>query len=235
MVYSDTTLNQGIIQEIDFLVSTDSVSYTTADKTRNINRWQDKVFGWILEASNPRLQFDDSRYTDLPVATADLFSGQYSYGFDATWLSINRIDMKNSSGTWQTLSSFDQYDVTGGYDAYQATAGTPLGYDILAGTYQIKPTPNYSSTGGLKIWFVRKAKAFTATDTTAEPGFAPQFHRILSLGASYDYAMSRNMPQTRSLREEIEQLHKEIEDYYGTLNKERLRLTTNRLNFGHSR
>lgn len=232
MQFSDSSNKQGIIEEIDFFVNTDSNSYQLVDKMRNINRWYEKVIGWIIDSSSSRLQFDDSKYTTAPVATADLITGQAVYPFDESWLTIDRIDLLMGEG-WTNLQSFDQSDITGGYDAYLDKPGTPQYFDIQGSSFILKPAPSYDQANGLKVWFTRKGKLFNQFDNEDEPGFVPQFHRILSLGAAYDYAISRAMPQAQSLRAEIEQLHSELEEFYGWQNRERLRITPKINGYNH--
>lgn len=235
MVFSDSTNKQGIVEEIDFLISTDSTSYPTAQKTRNVNRWYDKALGWIMEASNPRFQFDDSKYTTTPVFTTALVAGQSQYAFDSTWLDIDRVDLLDENGHWRQLSSLDQSDVYGGYDEHETTNGTPYSFDIISNVLELHPAPSYSLARSLKVWAKRKGSYFAAGDTTTEPGFAPQFHRILSLGAAYDYALAKGLSQVKMLREEIEQMHREIDDFYGERTSEKLRIRPAYLGYNESR
>jgi hypothetical protein len=232
MQFSSPSTKQGIIEEIDFLINTDFTSYPTEQKTRNINQWNSKVIGWIFSAANPRFQYDDSNYSTLPFATTDLVSGQSQYRLDASWFNISRVDMKDGNGYWRTLRGIDQADIYEGYDAYQITAGTSQEYDLIGDVLILKPTPNYSQVGGLKIFFERLGNSFAITDTTISPGFVPQFHRVLSLGAAYDYALSRQLPQLAILRQEIEVIKDELIEFYGSRNKgEKTRLGTRRQSF----
>lgn len=237
MQFSDVTTNQGIIQEITFFLggSVGLSDYSLNERTRNVNRWYDKTIGWIMEASNPRFEFDDSKYTTLPVFTTSLVSGQAQYAMDASWFDVFRVDIKASDGTWYQLRQTDKTSIAGGYDQYQTTNGLPTEFDVIADALELHPVPNYSLTGGLKVWANRKGSYFTTADTTTEPGFAPQFHRILSLGAAYDFALSRNLPQLSVLRQEIEQLHREIDETYGERNNERLRITPYRTGYNEAR
>jgi hypothetical protein len=235
MQFSDSVNKQGIIEEVGFLVSSDSISYPITQKTRNVNRWYDKALGWIMEASNPSFEFDDSKYTTLPIFTANLVSGQAQYSMDSSWFDISRIDVKDSNGAWQQLTRTDQSIIQGGYDQYNTSTGLPAEFDVIAGVIELHPVPNYSSTGGLKLWASRKGSYFTTADTTQEPGFAPQFHRILSLGAAYDWALSKNLPQLSKLRQEIEQMHNEIDDFYGFRGGIQLRITPKRYGYNPAR
>ncbi|MGI8467734.1 MAG: hypothetical protein ACR2N3_04710 [Pyrinomonadaceae bacterium] len=233
MVFSDISTNQGIVQETDFLANSDSSSYPIDQKTRNINQWNSKVVGWIFSAANPRFQYDDTNYTTLPFATTDLVSGQSEYRLDASWLDISRVDMQDANGRWIELKPIDESDIyQTAYDTYQSVAGTPQEYDLISDVMILKPTPNYSQTAGLKVFFERSGNSFSPSDTTSSPGFAPQFHRVLSLGAAFDFALAKQLNQTNSLRQEIQVVKDEIYEFYGSRNKsEKTQLKTRRESF----
>ena len=90
MVFSDSTNKLGIVEDIDFLVNTNSTSYPTAQKTRNINEWYNRVIGWILEAQDD-WQWDDTNQTDLPIGTISLVASQQDYP-EPTSLTITRVE-----------------------------------------------------------------------------------------------------------------------------------------------
>ena len=83
MVFSDSSTKQGLVEEIDFLLGTDATDYPTAQKTRNINRWFDRVISLILQA-DAKWEWDDTNYTDLPIATASLVANQQDYSISGT-------------------------------------------------------------------------------------------------------------------------------------------------------
>jgi hypothetical protein len=218
MQFSDNSGSQGIVEEVNFLVNTNASTYPIADKTRNINRWLDVVVSDILQSSN-RWQWDDVNFTTTPRATTDLVSGQKQYSFDSNWLEVERIDIKDQNSNWVSLLPIDEKDIPGGYDAFYSTNGTPECFDVDGENFYLFPAPNYNSDEGMKVWFRRKPDYFTVADTTQEPGFAAPFHRILSWGAAYDYALSHEMPQASALRLEIERMRKDLKEYYANRNK----------------
>lgn len=217
MVYSDSVTSQGIVQEVDFLVNTDSNTYGINDKTRNINRWMEKCVTDILQADG-RWQWDDANFLTLPRAKTDL-STQQQYSFDSSWLVVQRVDIKDQSGNWIKLTPIDEKDIEVAYDGFLTTPGTPQFYDVQGDNIILFPIPNYEQDDGMEVSFQRKPSYFAVTDTTKEPGFASQFHRILSLGAAYDYAMSNGAPQAETLRQEIIELRNELKTFYASRNK----------------
>jgi len=50
MQFSDTSTKQGIVEDIDFNCDTDSGTYPTAQKVRNVNSWYDRAITIILGA-----------------------------------------------------------------------------------------------------------------------------------------------------------------------------------------
>jgi hypothetical protein len=217
MVYYDSTYSQGIVQDALFTIfakSTDNAQYPTADITRSVNRWYDVAVSKILEADG-RWQWDSSNTTDLPIATTNLVSGQQDYGLDTSFLKITRVEILDQSGTGRLITPIDQADIwSQATSEYLKNGGTPLYYDKLANSIFLYPVPNYNSTNGLKVFFQRNVTYFSATDTTTSPGFASNFHRLLSLGAAYDFMVARNLPQANRLREEIEKMTVDLQTFY---------------------
>jgi len=222
MVFNDVTTGQGIIQEIDFLVNTDATKFPIEDKTRIINRWYERTIGRILETDG-RWQWDDTNYTDLPIATTNLTSGQEDYSFAVAHLRVTRMEVKDTNGTWRWLQPIDQND-----DRRRSLTelgnqtGVPIWYDKLANSVFLYPKPNYSQTLGLKAYFQRTADLFVATDTTKEPGFASIFHRLLALGPALEYASANglNANKIKVLRDEVAQLELDIKEFYSKKSKD---------------
>lgn len=214
MVFSDTSTNQGIVQEARWLVGANTTSYPIADLTRNINRALDRVVSLIFNAGG-RWQWDDSNQTTYPIATTALVSGQQDYTFDVTHLRVHRVEVKDTSGNWHKLEVFDPKDL--GKEAlgeFETTNGIPKYYDVIANSVFLYPASNFSQAGSLKVWFQRKGSYFDTTDTTKEPGFAEIFHRHLALSAAYDFALKNNLTNRDSLRQEIALMEEEIKHFY---------------------
>ena len=83
------------------------------------------------------------------------------------------------------------------------------------------PTPNYASTAGLKSYFKRDASYFVYNDTTKEPGFNPQYHRIISMGAAYDYCLFAGLSNKMAiLNAEIVKMEEGIINFYSSRSKD---------------
>ena len=55
------------------------------------------------------------------------------------------------------------------------------------------PIPDYGASDGVELEFQRGANYFASTDTSKAPGFNPQFHQFLTVGAALLYAVANGM------------------------------------------
>lgn len=225
MKFSDAANSAGLVEDIDFICETDSTSYSTAHKARNINRHYQKAVIDIIKTDG-RMQFDDSNHTTLPEYTFDLVSGQADYSLPTNLLKLWAIEIKDADGNWIRLKEVDINDpeFKRSITDFEENDGTPWGYEIRGDSAFLKPAPltgSVTTTAGGKMFFSRDVDAFTAADTDQEPGFAEPFHRILSLGAAYDW-LAINSTQTKADRvlQQYEQLRMELREFYSSRNKE---------------
>lgn len=222
MVFNDDSLKQGIVNDIDFILGTSTTDFSLANKTRCCNRWLDRATGLILQADG-KWEWDDTNQTDLPIATTSLVANQKDYAISgATFLKVLKVECKDSTGDWRAL---DQIDTTQRkkvlLDDPDETAGSPTQFDLRYNSIFLFPKPSYASSAGLKVYYQRVCDYFVAGDTTQEPGFAAPFHRLLSYGASLDFAIANNMSGKISLlREEIAKLEFGLVEHYSSRNKD---------------
>lgn len=232
MQFSDTTNSNGLLQDVNFLVGTDATSYPNADKARCINQWYYKVIAWILE-SDTNWEWDDTNYSNLPRATATLVNAQQDYALpqaaasgsnDTTFLQLLRVEVLDVGSIWHKLEPISDLEIDQALGEFAKTNGLPRWYRVWANSIFLYPAPDngvsVTLSGGLRVYFQRTMDEFTATDTTQLPGFAANFHRILSLGAAYDYSIAKGLPQANALRNEIEVFKKELQTFYGQKNRE---------------
>lgn len=158
------------------------------DFTRSANSALDRVVALILRADKTWQWNDNNLSTELIDTSTALVSGTQKYAISVNWLKIARVRAKDSGGNWVTLEKVDRKQLT---DSQLAASGTPYAYDLLGGYIYLFNIPNYASTGGLEVQFQRGADYFVVADTTKVPGFASQFHRLISMYAALDY-LERN-------------------------------------------
>lgn len=208
MQFSDATNKNGLVQDIDFLCDTDSVSYTIEDKTRNINEELYQV-GILMWKHSPLWNFDDINYTDHSIAVSNLVDGQADYSLPTTLIYLERVSVKDASGLWFDLIE-KYYDDLPNPDEYMKTAGLPRYFAKRGGSIWLFPkvkATDVTLTAGLKLYLTRLAQPFVKTDTTKEPGFSAGFHRLLSLGASEKFLLVNNPDRYNRVKLE----HKELE------------------------
>jgi len=215
MIFSDPTTKTGIVQDIYFGVSANSASYPIEDVTRNVNLGLDKACAIILRSDN-RWQFDDTNATTLPIAVTDLFNNQQDYEFDSSFLEVEKVMVADPSGNFHEVYNIDIHDqgIIGYLENQSSNTGQPRRYDVIGNSILLDARPNYSYTGGLKVYFKRKATYFVYTDTIKEPGIAPQFHKYLSLVGQYEYSYAKGLPKTEQIKRDILEMEKKIAEFY---------------------
>jgi len=192
--------------------------------TNSLNQWYLKAVAWILEAQH-RWQWDDSNYTDFPVGTGTLVNGQRDYSLPAatsggnlaTFLTLKEVAVKDAAGNYQWLTDIDNTELTGDLETQFSTNGMPMYYKKTANSLKLYPAPATGSvtmSAGLKVEFQRTPDLFTVADTTQQPGIPEPFHRILSLGASYDYLMGRRPDVAGAVRTEVEVLKGQLQTHF---------------------
>lgn len=215
MVFSDSTNYQGIIQDIDFLLFASSAVFNTdyalADRVRNVNIALDEVVTELYKA-DPNYKWDDTTNTDLPCATLDLTANQDHYAMLDSAQVVHRVRVKDRNGEFYTLEPALRSELT---DYELNNTGSPTKYYKMGGAIFPVVTPDYGYADGIELEFQRGGNYFTASDTTKEPGFNPQFHQYLSVGASLRYAISNGMEnKANQLRAEKERIRNSIREHY---------------------
>ena len=158
--FNDTAGGQGIVQDIDFLANSDPTTYLIADKVRNCNNWIDICIEAIMSADG-RWEWDDPNQPDLPRATTQLNANQIQYGFDSSWLVVERIEVMDTAGNWTELNPIDQSDIKGqGIGSYQTSPGIPREFDVDGENIFLYPSANYTLANAMKVFFQRIRKFF---------------------------------------------------------------------------
>ncbi|MEA2113670.1 MAG: hypothetical protein U9P63_03395, partial [Patescibacteria group bacterium] len=152
----------------------------------------------------------------------NLIAEKEDYEIPTTALKIVKVEVLDNDGNYQPLTEKKISDLGGmSVDEYLEDSGMPLKY-ILVGKYiKLKPKPkagDVTLASGLRLWVSREVDIFTYTDEAQEPGFAEPFHRLLSLGAAFDFASVKKLSNKNDLRTEIEQLKTQLFEFYGNKN-----------------
>jgi len=225
-----------IIGDIDFLLfgnsATLNADYSLTDRTRNINIAWDEVVASLYKA-DPNYKWDDTSNSDFPFATLALTADQDHYTLLDTALVIHRVRMKDSQGSWITLTPRLRSELT---DTELNATGTPDKYYKFGGAVFPLPIPDYGIAGGVELEFQRGGNHFTIADDTASPGFNSQFHQILSIKSAKRYALANGMDEKVAMLTTMEEdiTRKMIEHYQlrSPDEKPRFRLAVNPTNYG---
>jgi len=227
MKFNETTSYSGLIQDCETLTSLgkNAISGNT-DKLKEfrrlLNSWYKKADTWIWQAAGD-WDYDDSNQTTLPIAVTTLVDGQADYSIPSSAKKVERVEVLDANGDYQLLTPLDKSQITDeAMTQFEETNGLPEYYDMVGSTIYLYPAPaaaDVTEASGLKLYAARDVIAFSntvsVTTNAVEPGFDSNFHRILSLGASYDWCVAKGLAKAQTLRAEIGQLESEIKEFYG--------------------
>lgn len=222
-----------LIQRYTTTQNNTTSSYTLAAKTVDVNN-AFNVFMLRAIKAEGNWQVDDTNQTNYPIIFGDIVSGQQDYTFssDETGnqiLDIYKVRIKDSSGNWHTLKQVDLQ--TGNDDDLNSTVTSiPTKYRLTSNGIFLIDIPNYSLADSLEIYINRTPTYFLTSDTTKEPGIPNIFHEYLALRPAYYYCLSKGLPQTNKLGEELLKFEGDedrgitglIESYYAKRNKDEI-------------
>lgn len=218
MEFNNNT-QDSIISEITFLTGVDINNYSLEDRTRHVNEAYNRVAHLIIQ-SDGSMSWDDTNYSTLPVATADLIKDERDYNLFSNapadlknWLVIHRIDAQDTSDNWYQMIHMDQSDWPYGYDEFREDSSIPRYFDYRGSVLTLHPAPDYDKTDALKIFFQRGPSFFDSTDTTKEPGFANTYHHYLPLYAAYKWTLKTGQ-QDQRLKRDLQELENAIQKHY---------------------
>ncbi len=209
-----------ILADITFWTGADSSTFTVADRTRGVNEWYRIVNQRIWRASG-KWQFDDSNYSTLPIATADLVDGQEDYSLPSVAQKLMSVEVLDDNADWQLLTPYDPEQLPYADEEFEETNGSPRFYDVMGNSIRLKPAPasgDVTLTSGLRLTLSRNISPLATSSSS--PGFTEDLHRIIPIGVSYDYLISNNgnPDQLNRLSSRIRKYEKMIDDFYGTRN-----------------
>jgi hypothetical protein len=197
MQFNDTTNLTGVIQQCERYCNLGStgisgVTNTLKEFTTYVNKTNRDVWQTIFNAYGG-WQYDDSNYTDLPIATTALVSGTGTYAIPTGSLTVRGVEVLDEGNVWNKLEPITdeqirQYIAEG---EFYKEDGSPRFYKLINDTIKLYPSPDYSQDASLKVYYDRGSVDFASTDTTKTAGFVSEFHDILPIGASITYWTSK--------------------------------------------
>lgn len=201
-----------ICSDIDYWASTDDVTYPLVDKARNSNLALSRISSKIMKFDRT-WKHVSSNSTTIPIAVTNLEAGIDNYTFATTHLKILSTRIIGKDGKKKTLIAKDRRKMTD--DELNAT-GEPIHYDKIGSSLMPFPVPDYSAVGGIEIEYQPGASIdfFSPSDTTQEPGFNPDFHRLVSLYAARDYCAIHNRERLTIIDAEIKTMEADLEQFF---------------------
>ena len=224
--------------KIYFLTNTNSASFPSSDMAILATNAVERIVS-LIRASDGRWQYDDTNQSDLPIATTTLTDSQQDYSLATAHLTIQRVEVKDSTGNWRKLTPMDQADV---YDQsitdFMSGGGTPLYYDKFGSTIMLYPYPDYTQATSLKVFFERGPVSVLTSDissTSTSPGFNSLYHDLVAYWVAYDFAMAKGLPNANQFMVEIQRKEEALkEDYALRSADEHLRLRARQSSQGRS-
>jgi hypothetical protein len=215
----------GILDDIDFICGTDSTSYSTADKVRNLNRHYHRGVADIMRTQG-RQQFHDSvNLNKLPERVFTLVDGQHQYALPTDLLVLWAIEIKDANGNDIRLQEIDMNDpiMARTITDLRDTAGIPKYYDIRGEDFYLYPAPataDVTLSGGGRVFYTAVVDEFTTADTTQSPAISEPFQRLLSIGASLDWLLVNDTSKVDRWKNEYEQTRAEMRAFYSRRNRD---------------
>lgn len=196
--------------------NTNSNDYTDAQIIADFNAEASLVHIAILR-DRGTLEFDDSNYADLPVATFSISSGTREYKItvdensneiftkhkvavlkDGQYVDVPRLQIGEGSQDGLLTKDTDTQEV-------------PTGYYEVGESIVFKDMPSTATTG--KIWFDRALDFLVSGDTTKVPGFPTPYHKLacLKTALSYEHLSDKQYNKIARLIEREENTLQEFE------------------------
>jgi hypothetical protein len=193
--------------------NTTTSDYSDASLIRDLNHELSIIQIHILRDRGV-LEFDDSNYLDLPVATFPIVAGTASYkitvdGDGNNLLTKHKIAYQLGD-KWidvprKTVAEGEQ-------DALiQTGSGKPTCYYEIGKSIVFDKTPDFSGSG--KVWFDRELDLVTTSDTTKEPGVPRVYHSLAAYRVSLNYAIDKGLPNENSILRRILKEEETLEQY----------------------
>lgn len=217
---------------------TTSAGYPTATRAIDITSWQHRILTMIM-GSQDESDFDDQRNSTYPDKTTPLVDGQRDYSIPVSEkvLAIKRVDISYDGINFYKATPIDSNEIDVGIGRFSDTTAenkldsyfsrTAPRYDTKNNAIFIYPRPitgDAAAGGKIRIQWVREMTEISSSDLTTGtivPGFDSAFHMMLAYGPSYEYCFSLNLPQTKSLKDILDNMEARLIRIYGSKQKDR--------------
>ncbi len=204
-----------IVNKIYFLTKTNTAQFTAADMLIAINNAVERVANKISQTDG-RWQWNDNNGSD-PFALYTVTSGTQAYAIATSIRALFRVELKDSAGNWTKLIPIDQSDIPESLTQLSSVTGIPRFYDKSGANIYLYPPPNYTQASSLKMYFVQTPSLFTSAEVTTGtkvPGFDANYHHLVCILASLDYAVANGLENANQLMLQAEQEFQSLQEDY---------------------
>lgn len=226
MVFSEATNKTGMYEWFQDLCGVNPTSYTAYKYARDANNALADYLLLGLKHSG-KWKVDDSNQSTYAEISRNIVSGTYFYSMtvdDETnanqIIEIDRVECASEStanaSLFQPLISYDPMDDNQEYSitAQRNITGVPYRYYKKDNGIFIDPKPNFSATGGLKVFVSRTTTYFAGTDTTKVAGIPHSHQKYLVLKPALEYCMVNVPARANGILTLLQLAEQEIKDYF---------------------
>lgn len=204
-----------LLAETDFNCGSTSATFPVSDKIRLFNNAYHDV-ARLIWSSDSTYTWDESNYTDGPVATRTVANASATYLIPTTAIRIRGVEIKDAGGNWYKLTPLDYSTLDVSPESYLTGTGLPVQYSIQGNEIRLFPAPGtgyVTMSSGMAVRLSRNVTEIATSATTMTPGFPASFHPILSYAASM--AFTQDDKQRQFLAVQKDRLEKGLTNFYG--------------------
>lgn len=185
------------------LTNTTTLDYPDSSLIRDLNAELSNIQINILR-DRGALEFDDTNFSDLPIATFNIIAGQREYKITADedgnrLLTIHKVAYQDGT----RFVDVPRSTVAEGSQQALVAEGTgkPRKYYEVGSSVVFDIDPDFSGLG--KIWFDREMDVILTSDTTKEPGIPRAYHLLAVYRTAYNYAIDKGLSNENSILRRI--------------------------------
>lgn len=159
-----STINTGLLQNLDRLCSSTANTYLIKNKITDLNDALDWYFQIGFKAGM-NWELDDSNNSLPPIDTQNLVSGTNRYkvsSFTEKVINLIKLEVDDSTGKGWELTPETMEDLTSSFDDLylDPDSGVPTHYIKYGDFIYLRPVPDYNAASGLRVYFNRPADKF---------------------------------------------------------------------------
>lgn len=224
----------------DLIGDPNSVAYPSTSRIIDVNIWNQKITGMILDSMDEE-DYDDIRRTDYPVKTISLTTNRdYPIPQTEKVLKIKSVSVAYDGTNYYRATPLDSneiQDLSIALPSSASTANTNLDnrfsrtsprYDVKYNSIWLYPaatSADVTSGGKMIVEWYRQPLDFSVGDfsnTTTIPGFDDTFHAMLAYGPAFEYATAKQLPQLKSIAATLADYEARLRTQYSSKQKDRV-------------